>query len=158
MRNGTLLILNGPGLADSDALASDTVKVNSLEQIRSACERLCADLDVDLDFRQTDDQDRMIDWIRNEANGFDALVINPMGCAKTSPVDYPRYVQDLDVLASLSIPVTEIHLTNVLRFDADTFSMLRGPLNKTAFVSGLGLDSYLLAIRAASRQISGGAR
>lgn len=155
MSNRTLLVLNGPGLGDVRNFAGDTFGIESLEHIETACNALCTSLGVELDFRQTDDQDQMIDWIRNEADGFGALIINQLGCADKSPVNYTKYVADLDVLASLSIPVTEIHLINVFRYDPGAFTPLQGPSGKTALVCGLGLDSYRVAIRAAARLVVG---
>ncbi len=155
MTSKTLLILNGPGLTDVQSFAGDEFGVTSLDQIRSSCESLCSDLGIGLDFRQSDDQNQIVDWISKEANRFDALIINQMGCANTSPVDYPKYCADLGVLATLSVPVTEIHLTNVLRFDPDMFQALPGPPNKTSMICGLGLDSYRVAIRAAAKRAAG---
>ncbi len=155
MTNQTLLILNGPGLTDVQSFASDEFGVTSLDQIRSSCESLCSDLGIGLDFRQSDDQNQIVDWIREEAGNFAALIINQMGCANTSPVDYPKYCADLGILATLPVPVTEIHLTNVLRFDPDMFQALPGPPSKTALICGLGLDSYRVAIRAAVKRIKG---
>ena len=155
MNDRTLLILNGPGLARLSDFASDAFGVTSLEQVQSACEALCVELGVELDFRQTDNPNQMVQWIRDEADSYAALIVNQLGCADPTTIDYAQYVSDLSVLATLSVPVTEIHMTNVLRFDSGKFKALRGPAGKTALICGLGIDSYRLAIRAAAKNVSG---
>lgn len=157
MSDVALLVLNGPGLARLGDFADDACGVNSLDQVRRACEQLGSELGVRIDFRQTDDTDELTRWIRNDVNQFDALIINQLGCVDTSPVDYPTYRKQMEILATLSVPVTEVHMTNVLRDDPDRFSALRGPAGKTAMICGLGLDSYRVAIRAAAGAAVGSA-
>ncbi len=155
MNSESLLILNGPGLARVEEFAKDAFGVVSLSQIEQACEQLCEELNVTLDFRQSDDQEQIIQWIKHEANEFGALIFNQMGCAMRTPIDYAKYCADLEILTTLSRPVTEIHMTNVFRHDPDTFKALRGPEGKSSFVCGLGLDSYRVAIRAAAKNLTG---
>ena len=155
MNSESLLVLNGPGLARVEEFAEDAFGIVSLSQIKQACEQLCEELNVGLDFRQSDDQEQIIQWIKNEADEFGTLILNQMGCAQRTPIDYARYCTDLEVLTTLSRPVTEIHMTNVFRHDPGTFKALRGPEGKTSLVCGLGLDSYRVAIRAAARHVAG---
>lgn len=149
MSDTSILILNGPGLSDFSAFADDALGITSINHIEAQCVALGKTLNARIDFRQSDDQDEIIRWIETDASTFDALIINQLGCTERAPVDYPRYCKDLDILATLSCPVTEIHMTNVLRHDRGAFQSLRGPEGNTALVCGLGADSYDVAIRAA---------
>ena len=154
MSDRSLLVLNGPGLANMEEFADDTLGITSLRHIQQSCAALCANLGVSLDFRQSDDQDQIIRWIRDDASQFDALIINQMGCAQRTKIDYAKYCSNLDILSGVSCRVTEIHMTNVLRFDPGVFKALRGPEGKTALICGLGADSYFVAIRAAAKQLT----
>ncbi len=133
---------------------ADAAGVVSLDNVRDVCEQLCNELSIALDFRQSDDQNEIVRWIKEDASEYAALIFNQMGCAERTPIDYPKYCNDLAVLTSLTIPFTEIHMTNVFRDDPGVFKALRGPQGNTAFICGLGIDSYRLAIRAAARRIT----
>ncbi|MFK8030607.1 MAG: type II 3-dehydroquinate dehydratase [Gammaproteobacteria bacterium] len=157
MSDPSLLVLNGPGLANMEEFADDTLGITSLKLIQHSCTALCANLGLTLDFRQSDNQDEVVRWVREDANQFDALIINQMGCAERTSIDYAKYCADLEVLSQVTCRVTEIHMTNVLRYDEGAFKALRGPDGKTALICGLGADSYHVAIRAAVRLLTEGA-
>lgn len=149
MSDTTVLILNGPGLSSFDAFADPKLGITSLDDIRSLCQSRCNELGAQLDFRQSDDQNEVVRWIAQDANRFDALIFNPLGCIERTPIDYPRYCDELGVLANVTCTVTELHLTHVLRYDAGAFESLRGPQGNTALICGLGAEGYRVAINAA---------
>ncbi|NIO43119.1 MAG: type II 3-dehydroquinate dehydratase [Burkholderiales bacterium] len=112
MKNKTLLILNGPGLADLSA-GGDRYGGVTLEQIQEESAALCAELGMDLEFRQTDDQDEMIRWIARDSDHFGALIINPVGYLKAGSVDFDMYRSAIKMIAHLNKPVIEVRLTNI---------------------------------------------
>ena len=120
---------NGPGLARPGSCDGDL----TLKRIHDECSTLCKKLAIELDFRQTDDDDEMARLITQGNMDFNALVINPAGSAPNIELD---------------IPVIEVHTSNIFRQDSETTRPLQPPDATPGFISGLGLHSYLLAIKA----------
>ncbi|MEM7084248.1 MAG: type II 3-dehydroquinate dehydratase [Pseudomonadota bacterium] len=140
----SLLIINGPGLTYSESFGAE-----SFDTIHNACTDLCASLNIDLDFRQSDDPQDVIQWIKRDAASHDALIINQMGCMDRTPIDYKHYAHGLRALQALQCRVIEVNLTNVFRDDPGVFTPVQGPSGRSALISGLGVNGYRLAIRAA---------
>jgi len=143
-----VLILNGPGLADlngSEAYAGITLKA-----IEGACAQLCGTLGWDLDFRQTDDAQQIAVWLAEAQGEVDALVLNPQ--AFQGPVQ-PEHRQAIENALDNQVPAIEVHLAHVLAGSVAAAKPLR-PINcNLGFICGLGIQSYLLAIKALHRQL-----
>jgi 3-dehydroquinate dehydratase-2 len=152
MKDPTLLILNGPGLPDPDAHGNKRGNL-TLEQIRDECSALCDELRMGLEFRQADDQDELFRWIAQDSDHFDALIINPAGHVKAGTVDADTYVPAITMMARQNKPVIEIHLTNIFRESAELTTPLQGPEGGIGFICGLGLQGYLLAIKACAKRL-----
>lgn len=96
-------------------------------------------LDVDLEIRTTNIEGEAIGWIYEAARGdVDSLVMNPAGFL------YSGYALR-DCLKAVELPYVEVHMTNI-----DS----RGMRSVTAtecigMISGFGVESYRLALRAA---------
>jgi len=101
-------------------------------------------LGVSLDIRYTNVEGEAIDWIyQAEASGADGLLFNPAGFV------YAGYALR-DCLKAVTMPRVEVHMTNLER---------RGMHSVTAseadgMITGLGVDSYILGLRALVRLIS----
>lgn len=149
MKNKTLLILNGPGLADL-GIGGDKV---TLGQIEDACSALCDELDINLDFRQTDDEDEMFRWITEDNENVSGLIINPLGYANGHAVDFDMCRSAIKTFAVLNKPLVEVHLTNIFRQGDVQTKPLQGPEGKIGFVCGLGIHSYLLGIKAVAERL-----
>lgn len=145
LTNRTLLILNGtrPGGPGGDGHGDA-----ALEQLREQCAALCSRLGMDLEFRQAKDEDQVLDWIASDSSQFDALILSPPG-----PVDSERYGAALEAASHPKKPVIEVHPDNVFLSDGEAHKPLQGPEGETGFVCGLGLQGYLLAIRAIAKRV-----
>lgn len=154
VKGRTILILNGPGLADLTD-GGDRYAGVTLEQIRDASAALCAEVGMNLEFRQSDEYDEISRWIAGDSGRFDALIINPVGHLKFGAVDSDMYRSATEMIAQLRMPVIEVHLNNIFREGDELIRPLRGPLGETGLVCGLGLHGYLLAIKAAAKRLQG---
>ena len=145
LTNRTILILNSglPGGSHDDRHGGPTS-----EQVRDACATVCAGLDIDLEFRQTDDQEQMLRSIASDGIRFSALILSPAG-----PVDPERYSAAVEAMSRSKIPVIEVHPGNVFLNNGDAYKPLPGPAGATGFVCGMGLQGYLLAIRAIAKRL-----
>jgi 3-dehydroquinate dehydratase-2 len=152
MKDQTLLILNGPGLADL-SIGGERYGNITLEQIRDACSALCNELGMDIEFRQTDDIDKMFRWIAEDSENFSALIINPVGYLAAHTVDFDMYHAAIKMIAHRHKPIVEVHLTNIFRDGAELTKPLQGPEGEMGFVCGLGIHSYLLGIKAVAKRL-----
>jgi len=149
----SILILNGPGLRDLGDYDGNTYGPLTLQGIRDECASLCRHLGIDMEFRQTDDQDEMFRWIAKDSERFDGVVINPVGYSRAASVAFELYRSAIQMLAHLNKPVIEVHITNIYRQSAEITQPLHGPEGDMGFICGFGKDSYLLAINAISRKL-----
>ena len=150
MSQKKLLILNGPGLADPGTGDGNTSGNLSLQGIQDECAALCEKSGIELDFRQTDDEDEMFRWIAKDSADHDALIINPADSQADSSLsrDYSEAV------SGLGKPVIEVHMTNIFRDEPQTTAPLQVPESGIGFVCGLGVHGYLLAIKSLERRLN----
>ena len=138
----TLLILNGPNLNMLGTRQPEIYGRTTLADVEGECRALAEDLSVEVDFRQSNHEGQLIDWIQEAREAACALVINPAAYGHTS-------IALLDALKMLNIPVVECHLSNPAAREAfrrETYVSLAA----TGLVSGFGANSYELAVEAAA--------
>jgi 3-dehydroquinate dehydratase-2 len=115
----------------------------SLEDVRKLCERTAAELGLRLEFRQTNCEGTLIDYIQEARARAQAIIINPAAYAHTSIAVH-------DALLACDLPVYVVHITNTLRRESfrhvDYAAMAaRGQ------ISGCGTNGYALALRQVAR-------
>ena len=138
--NRTVFILNGPNLNLLGRREPHIYSHTTLDQIRQRSERLAEELDLVCDFRQTNHEGVMVDWIQEAFEQGASLIINPAGFSFHS-------IPVLDALKLLSTPLIELHLSNIhARDELHRHSIMSGAVN--AVICGMGADGYPLAIRA----------
>ncbi|MDR6915960.1 3-dehydroquinate dehydratase-2 [Pseudomonas sp. 3296] len=138
--NRTVFILNGPNLNLLGRREPQIYGHTTLDQIRQISERLAEELDLVCDFRQTNHEGVMVDWIQEAFEQGAALIINPAGFSFHS-------IPVLDALKLLDTPLIELHLSNIhARDELHRHSIMSGVVN--AVICGMGADGYPLAIRA----------
>jgi 3-dehydroquinate dehydratase-2 len=141
----TILILNGPNLNLLGEREPEVYGRATLADIESACRQRALAAGLAVDFRQTNSEAQMIDWVHEARSGFGALIVNAGAYTHTS-------IALLDALRALTIPVYEVHLSNIFR---------REPFRHHSFVAqaargvicGLGPFGYELALEAAARDL-----
>ncbi len=138
--NRTVFILNGPNLNLLGRREPHIYGHTTLDQIRQSSERLAEELDLVCDFRQTNHEGVMVDWIQEAFEQGAALIINPAGLSFHS-------IPVLDALKLLNASLIELHLSNIhARDELHRHSIMSGAVN--AVICGMGADGYPLAIRA----------
>jgi 3-dehydroquinate dehydratase II len=151
--NKSVLILNGPGLADLSNYRKYHDGTLSLAGIRSECDVLGRTLGLDIDFRQSDDQDEVARWIAKDSKAFDGVIINPVGRSRAADPLFQGYRSALQTIAKLNKPIVEVHITNIYRQAEDVSPMIHGPAGEIGFVCGFGRYGYLLALRALASRL-----
>jgi len=137
-----IFVLSGPNLNLLGVREPDIYGHETLADIEARCSRRAAEFGLAVEFRQSNHEGVLIDWVQDARTEASAVVINPAGYGHTS-------VALLDALKTLAIPVIECHLSNPAArepFRRHTYVSLIA----TGVVSGFGGASYELAIEAAA--------
>ena len=138
-----VLVLNGPNLNMLGTRQPEIYGRETLAEIEALCREKARALSAELDFRQSNHEGVLIDWIHEARGTQDAVVINPAGLTHTS-------LSLMDALIACELPVIELHLSNPhrresFRHDSYVSRVAAGT------ICGLGSHGYTLAIEAAVR-------
>ncbi len=139
------MFINGPNANLYGLDPSGTYGADSFPQIEAACLARAAELGFGLEFRQSNHEGVLIDWIQEARLSCDGLLINAAGLTYTS-------VALLDALLAFDGPIIECHMSNIWK---------REPFRHHSYVSraatgvvaGLGLRGYLLGLSAMAELI-----
>lgn len=136
-----VLVLHGPNLNFLGRREPDIYGSNTLEEINHRLQELARTLNVELQVFQSNSEGALIDAMQGAADWADAVVINPGA--------YTHYSIALrDCLASLRLPTVEVHLSNVYSREEFRSHSVIAPV-VMGQISGFGLESYMLGLRAA---------
>jgi len=154
MNNNKLLIMNGPGLSDLSSFNEMGYGHLTLDIVRKKCAETCKILGLKMDFRQTDDETELSRFLIEGIEDFDALIINPVGHSHASSVDFTIYSSAIKTITRQNKPVIEVHISNIFQQGVENTKPIHVPKCEVGFVSGLGIHSYDLAIRAVNKKLS----
>ncbi|MCI0517807.1 MAG: type II 3-dehydroquinate dehydratase [Woeseiaceae bacterium] len=144
----SILIVNGPGLGDLSVDGAKSDRGLGLTMIRDASRALCEQFGIQLDFRHTEDLDKVSQWLARESQEFDGVIVNPVGYSRATTVPIENYRAAIQTIAHLNKPVIEVHINNIFHHGAESTQPLREDGGDMGFICGFGLNSYLAAIRA----------
>lgn len=147
MAGATILILNGPNLNLLGVREPETYGRDTLADIEEACMERASVLGLSVDFRQSNQEGQLVDWIQEARENADGIVINPAGYTTTS-------VAVLDALLAAELPIIEVHLSNIHRREVFRQNSL---VSRAAngVICGLGAQGYLFALEAMARLLEG---
>ena len=97
----TLLILNGPNLNLLGVRQPEIYGRTTLADVEAECKALAEDLGVEVDFRQSNHEGQLIDWIQEARQTADGIIINPGGLTHTS-------VALMDALIAIFLSLLEV--------------------------------------------------
>ena len=137
-----IYVLSGPNLNLLGVREPEIYGKETLEDVRTRCERRAGALGHAVIFRQSNHEGQLIDWVQEARTEACALVINPAGYGHTS-------VALLDALKTLGIPIVECHLSNPAARETFRRETIASPAS-TAVVSRLGGASYESTFEAAA--------
>lgn len=143
-----LYVLNGPNLNRLGKREPEIYGKTTLVEVEAICREAAGDWAVE--FRQTNSEERMIDWIHEAIDDGAAIIINPAGWTFTS-------IAVLDALKMFAGPVIEFHISNIHRREAIYHKSLVS-MTATAVMAGLGAEGYGFAVRAARQLVDVRAR
>jgi 3-dehydroquinate dehydratase-2 len=135
-----VVILNGPNLNLLGVREPAIYGHQTLADIESDCRRVAEARGLAIEFRQSNHEGQLIDWIQEARGTAAAIVINPAGFTNTS-------IAILDALKMFEGPIVEVHLSNIHRREAFRHTSYIS-LAATGVICGLGARGYLLALDA----------
>jgi 3-dehydroquinate dehydratase II len=133
-----IFILNGPNLNMLGVRQPEVYGHDRLDDIEAMCTEHAQGLGLEIDFRQSNIEGILVDWIQEARSNADGIIINPAAYTHTSVAIY-------DALSLAELPIVEVHLSNVHRREAFRHTSY---VSKVAdgVICGFGARGYLLAL------------
>lgn len=135
-----ILVLHGPNLNMLGLREPEIYGSTTLNDINALLETEAAKLQVSLHCCQSNHEGAIADRIQLALGEFSGILINPAAYTHTS-------VAIRDALTSVSLPVVEVHLSNIHRREEFRHYSYIAPI-AVGQICGFGANSYLLGLRA----------
>lgn len=136
-----VMVLHGPNINLLGRREPGVYGTRTLADLEASVTALAAELGCDVSFFQSNHEGELIDSLHTAMSDEDAVVFNPGAYTHTS------YALR-DAVASIGIPVVEVHLSNVAGREAFRQRSVIAPAC-AGQICGFGAQSYLLGLRAA---------
>lgn len=136
-----ILVIHGPNLNLLGEREQAVYGTLTLQGINQQIVEEAKALKVDVDFFQSNSEGELVECVQQARKKYQALVLNPAAYTHTS-------VALRDAIAAIAIPVVEVHLSNIYQREEFRHHSWVAPVAKGQ-VSGFGVYSYLLGLRAA---------
>jgi 3-dehydroquinate dehydratase-2 len=135
----TIQVLNGANLGRLGKREPEKYGTTTYAELVQLIEGAAAELGLEVQVRQTDDEGELLRWVHAAADAGDPVVLNPAGWSHTSVVLR-------DALAMLTAPLVEVHISNIhqreeFRHHSYVSAVADG------VIAGLGVQGYVLALR-----------
>lgn len=138
-----IYILNGPNLNRLGKREPDIYGKTTLAEVEAQCRKAAGDRAIE--FRQTNSETQMIDWIHEAIDEAAGIIINPAAYTFTS-------MAIMDALKMFPGPIFELHISNIHRREAIYHHSYMSPV-VTAVIAGLGTNGYRHAVAAMREMI-----
>lgn len=144
----TVFVLNGPNLNLLGTREPGVYGSATLADVEKLCRDTAAGLGLDVDFRQSNHEGDLVDWIQEAGRGRAdgtvlGVVLNPGAYTHTS-------VAVRDAISGTGVPVIECHISNVHAREPFRHHSHVSPVAR-AIVIGFGVEGYPLAIEGLAR-------
>lgn len=138
----TLFVLNGPNLNALGKREPGIYGGHTLADIETLCKAEGEKLGFAVDFRQSNHEGDLVDWIHEGGDAAAGIAINAGAYTHTSIALH-------DAIRAIKVPVVELHLSNVHAREEFRHTSMIAPAVK-GVICGFGAHSYILALHALS--------
>ena len=148
--NNKIIIINGPNINLLGEREQSQYGSITFNELREKCIKKTEELNISLDFVQSNIEGEIVTYIQNARDKNDGLIINAAGFTHTS-------VSIRDALNIFKKPIIELHISNI--YNREEFrhkSMISAVV--TGIICGLGTNGYILAINAMHELLKNGNR
>lgn len=139
-----ILILNGPNLNRLGKRQPEIYGHTTLADVEARVGELARELGVAVEFRQSNHEGQLIDWVHEAAENSWQVIINPGGYTHTSVALRDALVQ---------VEFIEVHISNVHAREPFRAHSYLSPVAK-GVIAGLGTKGYELALRSFVEEVS----
>jgi 3-dehydroquinate dehydratase II len=139
----SVLIMNGPNLNLLGTRKPEVYGTTTLADVEKLCTDAAAKLGLDVDFKQSNHEGQLIDWIHEtgaavKAGNSIGAVFNPGAFTHTSVALH-------DAIEGASLPLIECHISNVHKREEFRHHSFISPI-ASGIIVGFGVYGYVLAI------------
>ena len=139
----SVLVLNGPNLNLLGTRKPEVYGTTTLADVEKLCTDAAAELGLDVDFKQSNHEGQLIDWIHETGAAVKAgesigAVFNPGAFTHTSVALH-------DAIEGASLPLIECHISNVHKREEFRHHSFISPV-ASGIIVGFGVQGYVLAI------------
>jgi 3-dehydroquinate dehydratase-2 len=136
----TIFVLNGPNLNALGKREPGIYGGKTLGDIEADCRQVAETLGFSIDFRQSNHEGVLVDWLHEAGESAVGVAINPGAYGHTSIAMH-------DAILAISIPVVEVHISNIHAREEFRHKSMIAPAAK-GMICGFGPHSYILALHA----------
>ena len=136
--NNKIIIINGPNLNLLGEREQSQYGSITFEKLKEICTNKSKDLDLIIEFMQSNVEGELVNLIQDARNKFDGIIINAAAFTHTS-------VAIRDALDIFKKPIIEVHISNIYKREEFRQKSLISDI-VTGGIFGLGVDGYILAI------------
>lgn len=140
-------VLNGPNLNLLGARQPAIYGGETLSGIRARLENKARAFDLTIDFRQSNHEGELVDWIHEAGGDGSGIIVNAAAYTHTS-------IAILDALLAVDVPAIEVHLSNIYR--RETFRH-HSHISQAVVgvICGFGAKGYELALEVLADRLRG---
>jgi 3-dehydroquinate dehydratase-2 len=132
------LVLNGPNLNRLGKREPEIYGSQTLADLAELCVKTGGELGLEVDFRQTNAEYELLEWLHEAADNGYPVVLNAAAWTHTS-------VAVGDACAQLTATLVEVHLSNVHKREAFRHHSYVSA-HATGVIAGLGAQGYVAAL------------
>jgi len=136
--SNSVLIINGPNLNLLGEREQSQYGSITFEQLKKNCLKKAKDLNINLDFAQSNIEGEIVTLIQKARNKYNGIIINAAGFTHTS-------VAIRDALDIFKKPSIELHISNIYKREEFRHKSLISAV-VSGGIFGLGSNGYILAI------------
>ena len=145
-----IIIINGPNLNLLGEREQSQYGSITYIQLKEKCLEKTKELNLDLNFTQSNIEGEIVTIIQNARNEYDGMIINAAGFTHTS-------VSIRDALDIYKKPIIELHISNIYKREEFRHKSIISNV-VTGIICGLGANGYILAINAMHELLKNGNR
>ncbi len=140
-----VLVIHGPNLNLLGEREPAVYGTETLAQIDAQIAELAKNLHLDVRSVQHNSEGAIVDELHAARGAYETVIFNPGA--------YTHYAYAIaDAISAIGIPVFEVHLSNIFAREEFRRKSVIAPVC-AGTIGGFGVDSYLLALRAAAHKI-----
>lgn len=132
-------VIHGPNLNMLGLREPEIYGKKNLKMLNQELKEEAENLNLKIKIMQSNYEGKIIDFLHQNYQNFDGVIINPAGLTHTS-------VALRDALASVRLPIIEVHISNIYRREEFRKKSITAEA-AVAQITGMGTFGYVLALK-----------